>query len=250
MSVWVEIVIKWRRFNIKCVTLHVSVWVEIYHLALNYILNQRSRSTWACELKYGLSYIRLWRTLSRSTWACELKLISSPCKGVSEMSRSTWACELKFISNPEINFRCTGHAPRERVSWNFNVFYLILAGLGHAPRERVSWNISALYGADIFFVTLHVSVWVEITLEWYSLHLVSVTLHVSVWVEISLISYIIALKSVTLHVSVWVEIKELTNLMRCIMSRSTWACELKFLPKGMQGRERGHAPRERVSWNS
>ena len=33
---------------------------------------------------------------------------------------------------------------------------------GHAPRERVSWNANKSAKPLLLFVTLHVSVWVEI----------------------------------------------------------------------------------------
>ncbi len=55
------------------------------------------------------------------------------------------------------------HAPRERVSWNPNPIQK--AGLlnCHAPRERVSWNLCNEIVNSSCNVTLHVSVWVEIT---------------------------------------------------------------------------------------
>ena len=86
-------------------------------------------------------------------WGC--------CARFFTMSRSTWACELKFVR--KVNWlHITGHAPRERVSWNPTLPYrrhmrqvtlhvsvwveiipsrcLCLFWSGHAPRERVSWN--------------------------------------------------------------------------------------------------------------
>ena len=60
-------------------------------------------------------------------------------ENVIKESRSTWACELKFQQYAEYD-RCNGHAPRERVSWNNSEF----------PTTITIW------------VTLHVSVWVEI----------------------------------------------------------------------------------------
>ena len=127
-----------RDITADVVTLHVSVWVEIYHNFV-WVVNIWSRSTWACELKsfkpqYGLDL--LW---SRSTWACELKwnLVSSAfhkkCHAPRERvswncqmiclkhelltSRSTWACELKFTPESDLKMVLC-HAPRERVSWN------------------------------------------------------------------------------------------------------------------------------------
>ena len=121
-----------------------------------------------------------------------------------------------------------------------------------------------------------------------------VTLHVSVWVEIRTLLTPANIRDVTLHVSVWVEIicdvartadtirhaprervswnsRHMLLRKQRRMSRSTWACELKYLPqkfgydrarsrstwacelklqKSVYNRSRkGHAPRERVSWN-
>ena len=77
------------------VTLHVSVWVEIdihpyrpwirmghaprervsWNLIINMLVlyKRKSRSTWACELKFNRQRKNLCRHWSRSTWACELK---------------------------------------------------------------------------------------------------------------------------------------------------------------------------------
>ena len=144
------------------------------------------------------------------------------------MSRSTWACELKFSDAVPLSPIRTGHAPRERVSWNFLFRPWTISVFRHAPRERVSWNSKELYRAQSDFVTLHVSVWVEI---WYlerPKYLIFVTLHVSVWVEIADVTATYDGVTVTLHVSVWVEIYRRGQF---------W------------GSWKGHAPRERVSWN-
>ena len=77
--------------------------------------------------------------------------------------------------------------------------------IGHAPRERVSWNFAKLH------ILFH--------------------------------------KKVTLHVSVWVEITHFSNNYIVTRSRSTWACELKFMNNYFKTYFDGHAPRERVSWN-
>ena len=143
-------------------------------------------------------------------------------------SRSTWACELK----------CGRAKPHKSCG-------------RHAPRERVSWNLLIRSQDNVILVTLHVSVWVEIkslksltvtlkesrstwacelkflsTFTQTFLHYV--TLHVSVWVEISLRSTSRTRKKVTLHVSVWVEISLTVVGSQLRMSRSTWACELKY----------------------
>ena len=100
----------------------------------------KSRSTWACELKWQNSLFLTVNTLwSRSTWACELKyciIFAQKCglnvtlhvsvwveiqiflpKWAETWSRSTWACELKLV-----------------------IIAVLFVGLSHAPRERVSWN--------------------------------------------------------------------------------------------------------------
>ena len=55
---------------------------------------------------------------------------------------------------------------------------------------------------------------------------------------------------VTLHVSVWVEIFVSVTRLFLSMSRSTWACELKYEEVLTMTNNDGHAPRERVSWNN
>ena len=98
----------------------------------------------------------------------------------------------------------------------------------HAPRERVSWNSDQRPLRRFHLVTLHVSVWVEIQTA------------KSGWLS----------AAVTLHVSVWVEIP--ASFVSCFnaWSRSTWACELKWLVIKINIMIYSHAPRERVSWNS
>ena len=224
VSVWVEIWVSYRLPLSEPVTLHVSVWVEIVMTAW-IIVRIVSRSTWACELKWWTGYLV---------------------------------------------YRCCGHAPRERVSWNV-----------HAERRN-----------SLLPVTLHVSVWVEIRAVRPCWGLQTVTLHVSVWVEIygdkaetlraesrstwacELKCWEVALSAapwghaprervswnvygrhiglvsvVTLHVSVWVEIDLANQYNRDVMSRSTWACELKLNIFILLICSSCHAPRERVSWN-
>ena len=94
VSVWVEMPLRDMMWTKRLVTLHVSVWVEI-PLKLLVLLPPRSRSTWACELKFNVSPAIVKGNVSRSTWACELKYL------------------YLAIQNTDI-----GHAPRERVSWN------------------------------------------------------------------------------------------------------------------------------------
>ena len=107
---------------------------------------------------------------------------------------------------------------------------------GHAPRERVSWNSTIGLIFNALIVTLHVSVWVEIVKLWQKCQVLVVTLHVSVWVEIYKYDASYFNDTVTLHVSVWVEIfvKAIANII--LMSRSTWACELKLNGNYVYGR--------------
>ena len=115
--------VSWNRKGLKdcaqiSVTLHVSVWVEIYFL-LTHGISFTSRSTWACELKSIWSRQTLEEKPSRSTWACELKCKNHVPRTYPQnvtlhvsvwveietceillsvkVSRSTWACELKFL---------------------------------------------------------------------------------------------------------------------------------------------------------
>ena len=95
VSVWVEMPLRDMMWTKRLVTLHVSVWVEI-PLKLLVLLPPRSRSTWACELKFNVSPAIVKGNVSRSTWACELKWSQRSYPHRKPMSRSTWACELKF----------------------------------------------------------------------------------------------------------------------------------------------------------
>ena len=122
------------------------------------------------------------------------------------MSRSTWACELKLLLPAVSNI---AHS--------------------HAPRERVSWNTPHKFRHTFASVTLHVSVWVEIT--WFCLY--------------SLFAL------VTLHVSVWVEIKQIVTVnadpeSHAPRERVSW----NFHKRDICVTSISHAPRERVSWNS
>ena len=185
-------------------------------------------------------------------------------------SRSTWACELKYASLL-IRKKVDSHAPRERVSWN-------PTDTSKAYADTVTLHVSVwvemrqmLKQAVSGTVTLHVSVWVEIIFANVKGGEVGVTLHVSVWVEIDTHNFQEGKVYVTLHVSVWVEIYNIICHSEHLLSRSTWACELKCkcswqAPRTVQSRSTwacelkfscaqrilticSHAPRERVSWN-
>ena len=146
----------------------------------------------------------------------------------STMSRSTWACELKFDDLIK-TFCYLG----SRSTWACELKLLTSVCLG--SRQRV---------------TLHVSVWVEISL-WVSQGCsCRVTLHVSVWVEIWPLSVCL---SRAMSRSTWACELKSTSLFPIhaeMPSRSTWACELKFCKiSDILSMSWCHAPRERVSWN-
>ena len=162
VSVWVEILLYYRSHEILSVTLHVSVWVEITQ-----ILPWQSRdmvtlhvSVWV-EIMGGYTHANyMYVTLHVSVWV-EIQRIF--WKTAIFLSRSTWACELKSLS--VISSKASScHAPRERVSWNYEVHNGEETVDSHAPRERVSWNWAVMTRDQHDHVTLHVSVWVEIHL--------------------------------------------------------------------------------------
>ena len=145
--------------------------------------------------------------------------------------------------------RKSSHAPRERVSWNFCITKRIIMKIGHAPRERVSWNFAKLHILFHKKVTLHVSVWVEIT--HFSNNYI-VTRSRSTWAcELkfmwTFVNGCIGCHAPRERVS-WNIIYDV--IVHSPTSRSTWACELKFSRSGNRFFSSGHAPRERVSWNN
>ena len=174
---------KHQIYTTSRVTLHVSVWVEILGVGRGSHYEE-SRSTWACELKSRTAWKWTCSAASRSTWACELKfsfeVLFSLTKSHAPRERVSW----NIIHCDAKNIFC-GHAPRERVSWNFYILEYEMEAFCHAPRERVSWNHWARhcrwnhgksrstwacelksfvkrFARKARFVTLHVSVWVEI----------------------------------------------------------------------------------------
>ena len=141
--------------------------------------------------------------------------------------RVSWNLVLPLIRGSLIR-----HAPRERVSWNIDARPLRCCSNRHAPRERVSWN---LYNPQVLMqqsVTLHVSVWVEISI---GCNVVTLCYRHAPRERVSWNQYyimILAVWNVTLHVSVWVEIAVPWLLPPPATSRSTWACELKLVNNG------------------
>ena len=146
----------------KTVTLHVSVWVEMDDCGVPII-----------ELSVTL-HVSVWVEITEKTWMWCVR-----------GSRSTWACELKCIYKSCIVIGVS-HAPRERVSWNWIVYHYARKQIGHAPRERVSWNCRI----SLFKAVSYKSHAPRERVSWNNFQLPfklrnAVTLHVSVWVEIS-----------------------------------------------------------------
>ena len=142
------------------VTLHVSVWVEIY-LKGAYPIEFKSRSTWACELKFSLyhSPIKLLCHAPRERVSWNVTTIASQPLLLVTLHVSVWVEMLstRWYFRP---LYVTLH-----VSVWVEIAHILaiqLHVIGHAPRERVSWNFRYIHFIVKKFVTLHVSVWVEI----------------------------------------------------------------------------------------
>ena len=229
------------------VTLHVSVWVEI-DIQLHRYSYIASRSTWACELKYQLHLFRLdsqchaprervsWNNTvinvwcvcdrhaprERVSWNYRLKLYVrchivtlhvSVWVEIADMcgfwflpaSRSTWACELKCL-----NFSFAIVVISSRSTWACELKYQTATAVSNADMSRSTWACELKYTSicRIREPRCHAP---RERVSWnnYSLH--------SCWRN-----------NVTLHVSVWVEILHHLSQIVGWLSRSTWACELKF----------------------
>ena len=168
---------------IICVTLHVSVWVEINGI-YGKGTEKASRSTWACELKYAVCeqeikgyfvtlHVSVWVEIfelyvcrngigSRSTWACELKLKNGRVQTAFLWSRSTWACELKLVW-----FYHCKILTQSRSTWACELKCKFLQFNRGKCVSRSTWACELKCEAKWLFwgsilVTLHVSVWVEI----------------------------------------------------------------------------------------
>ena len=122
------------------VTLHVSVWVEIIdkNHSSDFVNRHapRERVSWNFNIRQLELYLQCHAPRERVSW--NFNIILTIFSHIS--SRSTWACELKLIYQA-----------------------LLSASSRHAPRERVSWNLTLRRQTKEKMVTLHVSVWVEIT---------------------------------------------------------------------------------------
>ena len=140
VSVWVEIWPIFWYLTQKIVTLHVSVWVEICRVDVTHDASAghapRERVSWNNAEQTGTIQVHSHAPRERVSWNQQI---------VRDLRKAG------------------SHAPRERVSWNhmWPCCHRIL--IGHAPRERVSWNCKILNLLLTNVVTLHVSVWVEMT---------------------------------------------------------------------------------------
>ena len=140
VSVWVEIFQTSVRTRSAMVTLHVSVWVEMKFSFIS-VPQKMSRSTWACELKLSNDMLKTRTinvTLHVSVWV-EIYPWKWPENG--SLSRSTWACELKWRL------------------WGY---------IKYSKGSRSTWACELKFDDLIktfcyLGVTLHVSVWVEIS---------------------------------------------------------------------------------------
>ena len=112
-NLWVK-----TQWMVLLVTLHVSVWVEIF-----------------CKISSEIGFA-----------------------SHAPRERVSWNVN---DNGTKVIFR--SHAPRERVSWNDIYEGMPACERSHAPRERVSWNMMADIDKAKLAVTLHVSVWVEIS---------------------------------------------------------------------------------------
>ena len=99
---------------VSCVTLHVSVWVEMMSLCLTMFVR-------AVTL-----HVSVWVEMTMP-WSVVVTISShAPRERVSW----NWG-ECRHAPNP------TGHAPRERVSWNCKIVIYSDLRKCHVPRERV-----------------------------------------------------------------------------------------------------------------
>ena len=143
---------------------------------------------------------------SRSTWACELKsailfitiLVSNVTLHVSVWVEITFIFQMRVNLASRSTWACELKSPRTASP---------RCAAGHAPRERVSWNNSCRSERLV-----HRSHAPRERVSWN--------------VECGF-SY--SRRGVTLHVSVWVEIPLNEYTWNKYTSRSTWACELKYL---------------------
>ena len=143
-------------------------------------------------------------------------------------SRSTWACELKCVTIFRKDMRLC-HAPRERVSWNIH----LEIWLPKVKTSRSTWACELKYAVYLWWSWQigSRSTW-ACELKYLLNHLHKIRSCHAPRERVSWNADILSEclnAGVTLHVSVWVEIFRNVFHLAMIMSRSTWACELKLL---------------------
>ena len=119
----------------------------------------RERVSWNVKVDFGAEEAIV--TLHVSVWVeiHRLPHLVQNCNVTLHVS--VWVEIQVYSSNRLLIF---GHAPRERVSWNCNAKSPLWNAWRHAPRERVSWNhMLPCCHKILTAVTLHVSVWVEMS---------------------------------------------------------------------------------------
>ena len=214
-------------YGTPLVTLHVSVWVEILIF---------------------LCYLKIWLvTLHVSVWVemCIYVCVQIFVLCHAPRERVSWNICVVYMC-----FCQNRHAPRERVSWNVIIISYNFYWYCHAPRERVSWN--AFAGLWSLQNSQSRSTWaceLKFNPTIYIPHIGKVTLHVSVWVEISnLLDQVMPKMSR----STWAcELKSKLakesdfNICHAPRERVSW----NYRKSDNRTFGQGHAPRERVSWN-
>ena len=193
------------KFAQRGVTLHVSVWVEMTNSNGKPFLftghAPRERVSWNNYCKIIVAVF----CSSRSTWACELKsailfitiLVSNVTLHVSVWVEITFIFQMRVNLASRSTWACELKSPRTASP---------RCAAGHAPRERVSWNNSCRSERLV-----HRSHAPRERVSW------NILCHASFFSHV-----------VTLHVSVWVEIIVTEFFGVVSLSRSTWACELKY----------------------
>ena len=204
VSVWVEIFPCSILQRFLRVTLHVSVWVEICGIAEN-IKGIASRSTWACELKsiFNIcSFTSLLVTLHVSVWVEIHDRTRSMAFSFVTLHVSVWV---------EIQKRASNHDDKgSRSTWACELKCKSCIQLNKNGLSRSTWACELK-----FFISQKFGNWIKSRSTWAC--------------ELKSFLYSVG------RFSKW--------------SRSTWACELKSLTLLLIQKFHSHAPRERVSWN-
>ena len=227
VSVWVEIPDTIDEQVMNFVTLHVSVWVEIckeFYKNFKYPCHApRERVSWNPPRKIRLRLSEV--TLHVSVWV-EMLATTFPFSSTLK-SRSTWACELKC--SHALVFRLK-HAVTLHVSVWVEI-YLLISNSQILP-SRSTWACELKWQIPYIACPFQRHAPRE-RVSWNSSfrhtclcgvghaprERVSWNAIGCPWVSVI---------AVTLHVSVWVEMVSSSEFSQRYLSRSTWACELKL----------------------